>query len=311
MTAKELDAAGVRDPALRASYEACRRLNARHGKTYFLATRLLPAHLRPSIHALYGFARAADEIVDAVDVQGDRDAMRRELESFVARTDSALRSGGSDDVVLAALADTAARHHLPRAWFDAFLDSMTMDLDVSAYDTHADLMRYVHGSAEVIGWQVTAVVGTAPGVPLDVALPYAGDLGIAFQLTNFVRDVGEDLRRGRVYLPLEDLALHGLTREDLERGAVDGRVRRLVAFEVARCRELYARARQGVRLLDPGARDCVEVALELYGGILDEVEQAGARVLDHRVRVPVTRRARVAGPALVRAAVRRRAASAT
>ena len=311
MTRRELDAAGIREPGLRASYETCRRLNAQHGRTYFLATRLLPAHLRPSIHALYGFARAADEIVDAVEAQGDTDAMRQELDAFRVRTDDALSAGRSDDPVLAALAHTVARHGLPRAWFDAFLESMAMDLDVTAYDTYDDLLRYVHGSAEVIGWQVTAVVGTADGIPLDVALPYAGDLGVAFQLTNFVRDVGEDLRRGRVYLPLEDLELFGLTREDLERGVVDGRVRRLVAFEVARCRELYARAAQGVRLLHPHARDCVEVALRLYGGILDQVDADRGRVLDHRVRVPASRRARVAAPALARAVRARRTATPT
>jgi len=140
-----------------------------------------------------------------------------------------------------------------------------------------------------------------PTVPREVAEPYAADLGIAFQLSNFIRDVGEDLRRGRVYLPGEDLALFGVDRERLARGVVDGPVRRLLAYEIARTRELYRSAEPGVRLLDPTSRDCIRTALRLYGGILDEVERADYQVLDRRVSVGPARRARVAVPGLARA----------
>jgi phytoene synthase len=183
---------------------------------------------------------------------------------------------------------------------------MAMDLSVTRYETYDDLMGYVHGSAAVIGLQMLPVL--EPVVPREVAAPYAGDLGIAFQLTNFLRDVGEDLRRGRVYLPQEDLAAFGVTREHLEHGVVDGRVRRLLAFEVARTRELYRSAAQGVRLLHPTSRPCIEAALALYGGILDEIEKADYAVLDGRVSVGPARRAAVAVPGLVRARRARRAA---
>jgi phytoene synthase len=181
---------------------------------------------------------------------------------------------------------------------------MRMDLTVTGYRTYADLMGYVWGSAAVIGLQMVPVL--EPTVPRAVAEPYAVDLGVAFQLSNFIRDVGEDLRRGRVYLPGEDLDLFGVDRPRLARGVVDGPIRRLLAFEIARTRELYRAAGPGVRLLHPTSRDCIETAIRLYGGILDEVERADYRVLDRRVAVGPARRARVAVPGLARAFASRR-----
>jgi 15-cis-phytoene synthase len=191
-------------------------------------------------------------------------------------------------------------------YVEAFLASMRMDLTVTQYDTYDDLMTYVYGSAAVIGLEMVPVL--EPVVPREIADPYAADLGIAFQLSNFVRDVGEDLRRGRVYLPMEDLRAFGVTREHLEHGVVDGPVRRLLAFEVARTRELYRSAAAGVRLLHPTSRPCIETALALYGGILDEVERADYDVLRQRVGVGRTRRAAVALPGLARAVAARRGA---
>jgi phytoene synthase len=297
VSGRELDAAGITDPALRASYEACRRLNAAHGKTYYLATRLLPPAKRPYVHALYGFARRADEIVDDLTVPGDRaERLTRwgdEVLADVAR-------GRSEHPVTRALVDTVRRWDIPVAHLEAFLASMRMDLTVTEYATYEDLLTYVYGSAAVIGLEMLPILGH-PGVPRAVVAPYAADLGIAFQLANFIRDVGEDLRRGRIYLPMEDLALFGVDRDHLLRGVVDGPVRRLLAFEVARCREVYRAAEPGIRLLDPASRDCMRTAFRLYGGILDEVERAEYRVLDRRVSVGAGRRAAVALPGLVRA----------
>jgi phytoene synthase len=156
----------------------------------------------------------------------------------------------------------------------------------------------------VIGLQMVPVL--EPTVPRAVAEPYAVDLGVAFQLSNFIRDVGEDLRRGRVYLPMADLALFGVDRQRLARGVVDGPIRRLLAYEIARTRELYRSAAPGVRLLDPTSRDCIETAIRLYGGILAEVERVDYQVLDRRVAVGPARRARVAVPGLARAYAARR-----
>ncbi len=304
MSGRELDAAGIRDPALRASYEACRRLNARHGRTYYLSTLLLPAWKRPYVHALYGFARYADEIVDDL-ASTATDAQKAEhLVGWGQQFLADVQTGTSDHAISRAVVDTVRRWDIPLRHVEDFLASMAMDLTVHEYATYDDLLVYVHGSAAVIGLEVLPVL--EPLVPREVAEPYAADLGIAFQLSNFLRDVGEDLRRGRIYLPLEDLALFSVTREHLEHGVVDGPVRRLLAFEVARTREIYRSAAQGVRLLHPSSRPCIETALALYGGILDEIEAADYRVLGQRLAVGPARRARVALPGLARAWTARR-----
>ena len=297
MSARELDAAGIRDPGLRASYELCRRLNARHGKTYYLATLLLPPHKRPYVHALYGFARYADEFVDDLDAP---DPQR--LLSWGATILADLDRGASDDPVAAALVDTTRTWQLPRAHVEAFLRSMAMDITVTQYATYADLAAYMYGSAAVIGLQMVPILE-----PLDdEAYPRARALGEAFQLTNFLRDVAEDLDRGRVYLPLADLQTFGLTRGELERRVVTPPVRELLRFEIARARELYAYAAPGVAMLHPSSRDCIRTASTLYGGILDAIERADYAVFDRRVRVPLPRRLRVALPGLVRARAARR-----
>ena len=304
VSGRELDAAGITDPALRASYEACRQLNAAHGKTYYLATLLLPAWKRPYVHALYGFARYADEIVDDL-ASTLTDAEKADWligwgEQFLRDVEA----GGSEHPISRAVVDTVRRWEIPLHYVEAFLASMRMDLTVTEYATYEDLMVYVYGSAAVIGLEMVPVL--EPLVPREVADPYAADLGIAFQLANFLRDVGEDLRRGRVYLPQEDLATFGVTREHLEHGVVDGPVRRLLAFEVARTREIYRTAALGVRLLHPTSRPCIETALALYSGILDEIEKADYAVLGQRVSVGKGRRAAVAVPGLARAWAARR-----
>ena len=304
MSNRELDAAGITDPALRASYEACRRLNASHGRTYYLSTLLLPAWKRPYVHALYGFARYADEIVDDL-ASTLTDAEKADwLVGWGAQFVKDVAAGGSEHAISKAVVDTVRRWEIPMHYIEAFLTSMQMDLTITEYDTFDDLMVYVYGSAAVIGLEMIPVL--EPVVPREIADPYAADLGVAFQLSNFLRDVGEDLQRGRVYLPMEDLRAFGVTREHLQHGVVDGPVRRLLAFEVARNREIYRSAALGVRLLHPTSRPCIETALALYGGILDEIEKADYQVLTQRVSVSRRRRAAVAGPGLLRAVAARR-----
>jgi phytoene synthase len=303
----ELDAAGITDPALRSSYERCRRLNAAHGRTYYLATLLLPPAKRPYVHALYGLARYADDIVDDTGAAALTPAEKaRRLTDWGDRFLAAIRPGGrpATHPVSAAAADTIRRWDIPVSHFEDFLASMRMDLTVTEYAGYDDLMKYMWGSAAVIGLQMLPVL--EPVVDRAVAEPYAVDLGVAFQLSNFIRDVGEDLRRGRIYLPMDDLAHFGVDRDRLARGVVDGPIRRLLAYEIARTRELYRAAEPGIRLLHPTSRDCVATALALYGGILDAVERADYQVLDRRQSVGLPRRAAVAGPGLLRAYLARR-----
>jgi phytoene synthase len=293
-------------PELRAAYDTCRRLHAAHGRTYYLATRMLPAWKRPYVHALYGFARFADELVDGPDAftpagLQQADTALRDLERGLLRAladPAAPAEPGTRGQVLTAVADTAARWDLPAEHFTTFLGAMRMDLTVREYETWDDLLAYVEGSAAVIGLQMLPILEPSSAT----AAAYARDLGVAFQLANFLRDVGEDLRRGRIYLPLESLRLFGVTREQLHTGVVDGRVRRLLAHEIARCREIFRSAQPGIRLLHPTSRDCIQTAFVLYGGILDAIEAADYQVLDRRVSVTLSRRLAVAGPAFWRSA---------
>jgi phytoene synthase len=302
MSRRELAAAGITDPVLRASYEACRRINATGGQTFYLATLLLPPAKRPAVHALYGFARHADDIVDNLDPSLTPHERERRLTAW---SEKFLR-GDVDDPLVPAVHDTIVRYGIPLRYFEDFMASMQMDLTTVEYSSWEDLARYVHGSAAVIGLQMLPILGTVRGMR-DVAAPYAQDLGVAFQLTNFIRDVGEDLRRGRVYLPKDEMAWFNVTRDDLATGVVDANLRRLLAFQIARARELFRAAAPGLRLLAPTSRDCIRAATVLYGEILDEVEAADYRVLHQRVVVSRPRRAAVAVPAMARAWRTRRA----
>lgn len=303
MSSRELDAAGVADPHLRESYELCRQLNAAHGKTYYLATLLLPPAKRPYVHALYGFARYADEIVDDLSSTLTDEEKATWLGAWGQAFLDDLERGWSDDPVCRAVVDTVQRWSIPREHFEAFLHSMTMDLTVTEYRTYEDLYEYVYGSAAVIGLQMVPILEpTSPE-----AYPRATDLGVAFQLANFVRDVGEDLYRGRVYLPLDELAEYGVTRADLERRIATPAVKAALAAQIARVRMLEKRSRPGIELLHPTSRDCIEAARVLYCGIVDEVERQDYEVFTRRATVPMRRRLAVAGPAWVRAVRSRRA----
>ena len=299
----ELDAAGITDPALRASYAECKRLNSLHGKTYFLATLLLPPAKRPFVHALYGFARYADEIVDdlasTLSPQEKADVLRTWSSGVLAD----LKTGKSNDAVGAALVDTVTRFKIPHQHFVDFLHSMEMDLTVTTYATFDDLYEYVYGSAAVIGLEMLPILGTIS----DGAYESAKNLGVAFQLANFIRDVGEDLDRGRIYLPLDELAAHGVTEEMLYARVLTPEITAALKFQIARVRQLQKEADSGIELLDPTSRPCIRAASELYCGIVDEVEAIGYDIFNKRAKTSTARRLRVAGKAYIQALSARRA----
>ncbi|MDQ0585382.1 phytoene/squalene synthase family protein [Streptomyces rishiriensis] len=310
MTVRELDAAGITEPALREAYARCRRLNARHGRTYFLATRLLPVERRPAVHALYGFARWADDIVDSLEEDVPPHRRAADLARLHARLQRGLRDGTSSEPVVLALADTARRYGIDHRHFSDFMASMRTDLEVTDYPTYDDLRAYMHGSAAVIGLQMLPILGVV--VPREEAAPRAAALGVAFQLTNFLRDVGEDLDRGRVYLPADLLSAHGVDRELLQwsraKGRRDPRIGEALQTFESLTRGVYREAAPGIAMLDPVSRPCIRAALVLYSGILDSVAADGYAVLHRRAVVPRRRRAAVAVDGLVRLAVARAAA---
>jgi len=293
----ELDAAGITDPVLRASYEECKRLNSLHGKTYYLATLLLPAHKRPFVHALYGFARYADEIVDDLASTLSDQEKAAHLKTWGDSVLASIATGISTDHVGAALIDTVRRFNIPQQHFVDFLHSMTMDLTVGSYKTYDDLMEYVYGSAAVIGLEMVPILG-----PLsDGAYEPAKKLGIAFQLANFIRDVGEDLDRGRIYLPLDELAQFGVDQEMLYARKLTPQIIAALKFQIERVRQLQREAAPGIELLEASSRPCITAASTLYCGIVDEVEKIGYDVFNKRAKTSTARRIRVALPAFIRA----------
>ncbi len=305
MIRSELDAAGVHDPALRDAYEQCRLLNAEHGKTFFLATRLLAPEQRPAVHALYGFARRADDILDDFDDTVSIDERADRLQQLSTQLFNRLvqQQDCGDDPALKAVVHTARRYDIPWETFDDFLASMRMDLTVTDYPDRTSLERYMHGSAEVIGLQMLPVLGTV--VPREEAAPYAAALGKAFQLTNFLRDVDEDLQRGRVYLPADELAAHRVDRDMLQwchaNRRTDARVRRALIEQHAATRRVYEAARRGIEMLDTRSQPCVAAAYTLYSEILDRIENMDFAIFDQRATVGTGRRLQVAGLGLIRA----------
>jgi phytoene synthase len=293
----ELTAAGITDSKLRASYSECKRLNALHGKTYYLATLLLPPAKRPFVHALYGFARYADEIVDYLASTLSDTEKAESLQNWGSSVLSDIKAGRSHDHIGAALVDTVKRFNIPISYFEAFLKSMQMDLTITQYQSYEDLMEYVYGSAAVIGLQMLPIIGTLS----DEAYVAAEKLGVAFQLANFIRDVGEDLDRGRIYLPLQELAKHGVTRQMLEERILTREIKSALIEQIARVRRLQAEAASGIKLLAPESRACIEAASELYCGIVDEVEKIDYEIFKKRAKTSTWRRIKVAAPAYLRA----------
>jgi phytoene synthase len=268
-----------------------------HGKTYYLATLLLPAHKRPFVHALYGFARYADEIVDDLSSTLSDEEKAAHLKTWGDSVLASISTGVSTDHVGAALIDTVRRFNIPEQHFVDFLHSMTMDLKVGTYKTYEDLMEYVYGSAAVIGLQMVPILG-----PLsDDAYEPAKKLGIAFQLANFIRDVGEDLDRGRIYLPLDELLQFGVTQEMLYAKKLTPEIIAALKFQIERVRQLQREAEPGIQLLEASSRPCIMAASTLYCGIVDEVEKIGFDVFNKRAKTSTARRLKVALPAFVRA----------
>ena len=287
------------DLDLTAAYDRCRELHRRHGRTYYLATRLLPAWKRRHVHALYGFTRYADEIVDRTETLPPAERAAR-LDDWVGRFVAGLHGERVDDPLLPAVLHTIAVFDLDREDFGSFLKSMAMDLTVASYRSYGHLLDYMEGSAAVIGTMMLPVLGSSDPV---AAREPARQLGFAFQLTNFIRDVAEDLDRGRTYLPDEDLAAFGVTRDDLAGCRAAGRatepVRELIRYEVTRAQAHYAAAAPGVVLLDAASQSCIRTAYALYGGILDVVAAQDYDVFARRATVPRRRRMAVAGRALL------------
>ena len=280
--------------SLAGCYELCRRVHKAHSRTYYFSTSLFPGEVRPHVHALYGFMRYADEIVDNPGATSLEEQLSG-LEAFEAETLAAVAGEPVPNPILRAFANTVVLRGIGTDLIKAFMNSMKMDTHVFRYETFTDLQEYTYGSAAVVGLMMCRVVGAK-----SEALPHAEALGVAMQLTNFLRDVGEDWARGRVYLPLEDLRRFGYAEEELGSGVIDERFVALVRFEMARARELYAVADRGMKHIPRGCRYPVVVARELYAAILDRVEAAGYDVFTRRAETSFAHKIKVAASVAAR-----------
>lgn len=273
------------------SYALCKDFNKRHGTTYYWSTKVLPKVKQHHVHALYAFARYADDIVDEIPSQGGRDVpteVRADaLADFGNRFFADVEAGRSDDPVLKAVVHTVRAFDIDIDAFHRFLRSMTMDLTVESYETWDDLLVYMDGSAAVIGEMMLPILEPSD---YDAALPHARDLGNAFQLTNFLRDVDEGLDRGRQYIPLEDSRRFGV---DLNERRVSPEFVELMRFEIERCRKLYRSAEIGTSMLPDRSAKCVGAAHTLYGRILDKIEAQDYDVFTSRASVSTTEKARL------------------
>ena len=266
-----------RELTLAESYDLCKEFNKRHGTTYYWSTKVLPREKQRHVHALYGFCRYADDIVDDLGPV-PVDTRERALKDFGDRFFADLAAGESRDPVLQAVVDTVTTCKIDEGCFRRFLHSMTMDLTVEKYETWDDLLGYMDGSAAVIGEMMLPIL--EPMNP--AAIGPARDLGNAFQLTNFLRDVNEDLDRGRVYIPQEDVRRFGV---DLAERRCTPQFVELMKFEIERCRALYRSADDGLALLPPQSRRSIGAARVLYGRILDKIEGQNYDVFAKRASV--------------------------
>ncbi|MBE9144781.1 15-cis-phytoene synthase CrtB [Planktothrix mougeotii] len=293
--------------SLEDSYELCRQVTAEYAKTFYLGTQLMPEAKRRAIWAIYVWCRRTDELVDgpmaATTTEETLDRWEEHLEALFA--------GHPRDDVDVALVDTLGRFPLDIQPFRDMIAGQRMDLYRNRYQTFEELELYCYRVAGTVGLMSTAVMGVAPPVITpwnpnpEIIIPNqeAIALGIANQLTNILRDVGEDARRGRIYLPLDDLALFNYTEEDLFKGIVDDRWQELMRFEIQRARKFYAEAERGISVLSEEIRWPVWTALVLYRQILDEIERNEYDVFSKRAYVPKWRKMMALPVALLRAKV--------
>ncbi len=273
----DADAAGIA-PDLRAAYQTCREITRVASKTFFLASLFLAPEKRRAVWAVYAFCRTADDLVDTTRPAAERLARLDDLERKLLDA----VSGGVAEPIFAAYADSARRFDIPLEPALALLRGARMDVTVRRYATYDELCTYCYHVASTVGLLVSPILGYAS----PEALEYGVILGRAMQLTNILRDVGEDALMGRIYLPAEDLARFGYAEDEVLGSVIDDRFVALMKFQIARVRSLYLEAEPGIAMLSPESRYTVRLALSLYRRILRAIEMNEYDVFTRRAYVP-------------------------
>jgi len=261
------------DAALQIAYRQAERITSAHSKSFHFASGLLPEEKRSAARALYAFCRTVDDIVDEVESQKDRDFELNYWRNIIQTA-----SPPDHDLVALAWADTLARYHIPRHYALQLIDGVARDLSQSRYQTFEDLATYCYGVASTVGLMSMYIVGFKS----NDAVPYAIKLGVALQMTNILRDVGEDYRNGRLYLPREELVTYGIREEDVAAGRVTDNWRQFMKFQIERTRQLYEEAWAGVKMLEREGQLAIGAASVFYQGILDDIEKHDYDVFSRR-----------------------------
>jgi phytoene synthase len=256
------------------SYRYCAKLTAQYSRTFYWASGMLPADKRRAVRALYAFCRVSDDIVDAAG--GNPEVELRIWQQRILGPPSA-----SEDLVTVAWLDTQARYRIPSRYPEQLIEGVARDLGQTRYRSFFDLASYAYGVASTVGLMSMHIIGFSGAE----AIPYAVKLGVALQLTNILRDVAQDHRAGRIYLPQQELATYGLSETDLAAGVVDERWRAFMRFQIERNRQLYAEAWPGIALLNRDGRLATGAAARFYGAILDDIERHDYNVFDRRAYV--------------------------
>ncbi|MBN2119285.1 MAG: phytoene/squalene synthase family protein [Anaerolineales bacterium] len=260
------------DASLRKAYKQAEKITAQHSKSFYFASGLLPEEKRSAVRALYAFCRTVDDIVD--EPSDAKKASR--LEYWRGTVETA--SFADHDRVAAAWADTLARCHIPRHYALQLIDGVARDLSQSRYQTFEELATYCYGVASTVGLMSMYIVGFNH----PEAVPYAIKLGVALQMTNILRDVGEDYKNGRLYLPREELAFYGIQESDIADGRITDNWRQFMKFQIERTRQLYTESWAGIRMLEREGQLAVGAASVFYQGILDEIEKHDYDVFTRR-----------------------------
>ena len=263
---------------LEESYALCGRIARRTGKNFYYSFLVMPREKRTAMCAIYAFMRRSDDIADSA---GNPAVAQEGLRQWRGQVDAALNSGAADDPILPALADTVRRYHIPLHHFHELLDGTEMDQTTTRYATFDDLYQYCYRVASAVGLVVLPVFGYKD----EAALVPAEACGIAFQLTNILRDVKEDAQMGRVYLPLEDLRRFGVSEDDIMDSRATPQFLELMKFEAARARGFYDKARPLLDMIDADSRGTLAVMIAIYGGILRKIEESNFAVFDRRIRL--------------------------
>lgn len=258
------------------AYRYCASVTRANSSTFYMAASLLPKAKRRAVHALYAFCRSTDDLID----KANRDTDPAEA---LAGWRLRLTSGAPTiyDPIPLAWADAQTRFDIPHGYAEQLIDGIARDLTQKRYQTFAELTEYCYGVASTVGLMAMHIVNFES----VAALPYAVKLGVALQLTNILRDVGEDWRAGRLYLPLDDLAEFGLTEADVAAGRVDQRWQAFMRFQIERTRILYAEAEPGIAMLDAEGRFAIAAAAHLYRAILEDIEAHNYDVFSRRAHI--------------------------